>query len=552
MNPTPDNRNIAAQLPRVALEHPNDAAVIVQGKRGANGRHAYSQWTLAELNAESDRMAHGLTRAGITRGMRTVLMVKPSLEFFALTFALFKTGAIPVMVDPGMGIKNLKTCLDEAAPEAFVGIPKAHVARVLFGWAKRHLKIRITVGGPKLWGGHTLSALMTREATPYPMAPMHDDDLAAILFTSGSTGIPKGAVYTHGIFNAQVEILRKDYGIRPGEKDLATFPLFALFGPALGMAAIVPDMDASKPATANPANIVAAVQDHEATNLFASPALIEIVGRHGEAQGVKLPTLRRVISAGAPADLPSLRRFSTLLNPGVQIYPSYGATESLPVSFIGHDEQINDTAAATDNGAGVCVGRPVEDVSVAIVRITDSPIPAWSEDLLLPQGTIGEICVKGPMVTREYFNQPGATALAKIYGEDGAVYHRMGDVGYIDAQGRLWMCGRKSHRVVTATGTLFTIPCERIFNTHPAVRRTALVGIVKNAKVLPVLCVECVKGNTTPQSEIEAELRALAAQHAITSSIDTFLFHPSFPVDVRHNAKIFREKLTVWAQEKLP
>ena len=549
---TPLQGNIAAHLPRMAAEHPDHLAVSVQLPGGISGSHKYVTWTLKELNDQSDRIAHGLDRIGVGRGVRTVLMVKPSLEFFALTFALFKVGAVPVLVDPGMGIKNLKTCLAEAEPAAFIGIPKAHVARQLLGWGKPTVKTLVSVG-PKLFlGGYTLDGIRLKESRPFAPVEPGPDEMAAILFTSGSTGVPKGAVYTHENFNAQVDILREDYGITPGEKDLATFPLFALFGPALGMAAIIPDMDASKPAASNPKNIVDAIHDNECTNLFASPALIELVGHYGIANGVTFPTLKRVISAGAPASNPSLARFCKLLPEGVEIFPSYGATEALPVSFIGSTEQLGETVDATDNGAGVCVGRSVHGVEVSIIKISDDPIEHWSDKLHCAQGEIGEITVTGPVVTKAYYNRPDSTKLAKIkHPELGIIYHRMGDVGYFDAQGRLWMCGRKAHRVVTADVTLFTIPVERIFNTHPAVKRTALVGVQKSGITIPVLCVE--KATDTGGRDDETiinELKAIGGKHEMTRPIKTFLFHGLFPVDVRHNAKIFRELLADWAKEK--
>lgn len=545
---SPSFVNIASHLPAIAAQQPDAVAVVVQRPDGS-----YVQYTFRELNVESDRIARGLESIGISRGVRTVLMVTPSLEFYALTFALFKVGAVPVLVDPGMGIKNLKTCLAEAEPEAFVGIPKAHAARVILGWARATVRINVTVGMRLFWGGTTLAKLRDASGEPYDIAQTAEDEMAAILFTSGSTGVPKGVVYTHGIFTAQVDILRENYGIEPGEMDLATFPLFGLFGPALGMGAIVPDMDASKPAQADPAKIVKAIEDYKATNMFASPALIDVVGRYAEECAIKLPTLKRVISAGAPANAESLERFAKMLAPGVEIFPSYGATESLPVALIGTNELLAETAEATQQGAGVCVGRPVHCVEARVIHISDAPIEQWSDDLEVEEGDTGEIVVKGPVVTREYFNRPYSTALAKIQDPaNGGFYHRMGDLGYFDAKDRLWMCGRKSHRVSTAHGDLFTIPCERIFNAHPKVRRTALVGVTAANETVPVLCVE-LETNVpeTDQEAIRGRLLEMGAMNRMTQPIETILFHDGFPVDIRHNAKIFREKLAIWAKEEL-
>lgn len=540
--------NIASHLPLMAASHPDTLAVAVQGKRNRDGSFPYAELSALELDRESNRVARGLREAGIKRGIRTVLMVTPGIEFFVLTFALFKVGAIPIMVDPGMGVKKLKQCLDEAAPEGFIGISKAHAARVILGWAKESNRINVTVGRKWFWGGYGYDDVRSGVDGPI-MAEVESDEMAAILFTSGSTGIPKGVEYTHGMFQAQVDALRRDYGIEPGEKDLATFPLFALFGPALGMGSVVPDMDASKPITANPEHIIAAIHDYETTNLFASPALIEKVGQHCAAHEVTFPSLKRVISAGAPADPVSLARFGKLLDEGVSIWPSYGATESLPIARIAHQELIADTAAATETGAGICVGTPLEAMDVKIIGITDEPIPEWREESRNAVGEIGEICVRGPVVTRSYYKRPDATELAKIPLSDGSgFYHRMGDVGYMDDKGRLWFCGRKTHRVVTKTDILFTIPCERIFNTHPKVHRTALVGVGQT----PVLCVEMLPEHGNPDiKNLADELKAIGKEYQQTSSIETFLAHPGFPMDVRHNAKIFREELAQWAASRL-
>src|SRR5439155_1048173 len=197
------------------------------------GRVAYVHYTFRQLDEASDRLAHALTAAGVRRGTRTVLMVTPGLEFFALTFALFKVGAVLVLIDPGMGIRNLGKCLAEAKPEAFVGIPKAHLARRVLRWSRATIRTTVTTGNRLFGGQYSLRQLVKlgEAKGPLPVADTRGDEKAAILFTSGSTGVAKGVVYTHGIFAAQVEYLKKVYAIEPGEVDLSTFPLFALFAP---------------------------------------------------------------------------------------------------------------------------------------------------------------------------------------------------------------------------------------------------------------------------------------------------------------------------------
>ena len=269
-----------------------------------------------------------------------------------------------------------------------------------------------------------------------------------------------------------------------------------------------------------------------------------------------MPTLKRITSAGAPVSATILEQLAALLDPPAQIHTPYGATEALPVASIGSDEILGETRRLTDSGKGVCVGRPVPGIEARIIQIRDDPIATWSDDLLVPIGEIGEIVVCGPIVTREYFNRPEATRLAKIADlPRNRFFHRMGDVGYLDDQGRLWFCGRKSHRVILADETLFTIPCEAIFNTHPAVARTALVGVNRRGQMTPVICVEASSPpgdcRLPERKRLKGELLERGAAFAHTRKIQTILFHRSFPVDIRHNAKIFREKLAVWASRRL-
>jgi len=241
-----------------------------------------------------------------------------------------------------------------------------------------------------------------------------------------------------------------------------------------------------------------------------------------------------------------------MLAPGVCVHTPYGATEALPVSSIDSDRILDETAKATAAGKGVCVGRPVGQVDVAIIPISDGPVERWTDTLCLPPGSIGEIVVSGPVVTKSYCNRPDATRLAKIPDPRGGFWHRMGDIGYLDKEGRLWMCGRKTQRVRTAAGELYTVPCEGIFNAHPAVFRSALVGVgTDRKKQEPVLCVELKKDAPADREGIRDELLCLGARHPSTRALRTVLFHPNFPVDIRHNAKIAREQLAKWAARRM-
>ncbi|MBC7473178.1 MAG: AMP-binding protein [Candidatus Sericytochromatia bacterium] len=543
--------NIVSALDTIIESHPNKHAILFPESRDKNDQVNYTSYTFKELIEQSNIIAGGLEKFGIKKGCRTVLMVKPTLEFFALTFALFKAGIVPILIDPGMGIKNLKTCIAEAEPEAFIGIPKAHIARVLLGWGKNTIKKNVTVGKKFLWDGVTLEDIKSQGSKNYNNALTLERDMAAILFTSGSTGIPKGVIYNHGNFASQIESLKKIYDMQPGEIDLPTFPLFALFDPALGMTTVIPEMDFTKPAQADPKKLIYAIERFGITNMFGSPALINTLSRYGVKNNIQLPTLKRVISAGAPVPANTMERFKKMLSKDAQIFTPYGATECLPICSIGSNEILSETRYLTEKGLGVCVGSKVDSVELEIIAITDEPIKEWSELLKIPVGQIGELVVKGKAVTESYYNRPKSNELAKI-NDSGKIRHRMGDLGYFDAQGRVWFCGRKAHRIITEKDTLYTIPCESIFNTHPSVYRSALVGVKINNKIEPIICIELEpEMKNTNKDTLKKELLEISAKFEHTKNIKTVLFHDSFPVDIRHNAKIFREKLAVWAEKKL-
>jgi acyl-CoA synthetase (AMP-forming)/AMP-acid ligase II len=559
----PDRTNIAARLTEMARQNPSAPAVLIPARRDRPGHARHAHLSYSRLDEISDEIAVGLRAIGVEPGARALMMVPPGPDLFALVFAVFKAGIVPVLIDPGIGVRNLGQCCREAAPEVFIGIPRAILAGRLLGWGRETLRRRIVVarGMPLLSGAISLDFVrlegrkhVERGHRQDPQTdPVPPDEPAAILFTSGSTGPPKGAIYTHRILNAQVDIIRDLFDIEPGEVDLCTFPLFALFAPALGMSSIVPEMDPTRPARANPARIVEPIDDFNATNFFGSPALLRQLVRGDAASQFKLPTLRRVVSAGAPVPAKIIERMAARLEPPAQVHTVYGATEALPVASIGSDEIVGETRHATDLGRGVCVGRPVPGIEVRIIRISDDPISEWSDEVVVPDGTIGEIAVSGRVVTRAYFNRPEATTLAKIADPARSLlYHRMGDVGYLDDRGRIWFCGRKSHRVVLPDETLYTIPCEAIFNTHPEVYRSALVGVRRPGGTQPVICIEPAgRLSRGEQERIRGELLERGAEFPHTRRIRTILFHPSFPVDIRHNSKIFREKLAVWAGRRL-
>ena len=540
----------------MAAAHPTRAALKIPRGRTRAGDIDYLSLSFAELDAEVSAWKVRLAVAGIARGDRTLLLVRQGLPLIASAFALFRLGAVPVVIDPGMGLKNFLACVARSRPTALVGIPFAQILSRLFRPSFRTVRTRVTASGSLTARRSSGSAIVNRKSEIVNSSPA---ELAAVLFTSGSTGAPKGVCYEHGMFAAQVRLIRETYAIEPGEIDLPLLPIFALFNPALGMTTIVPEIDPRRPAEVDPAKIVRAIRQENVTNSFGSPTLWRKIGEHCVAEKITLPSLRRVLCAGAPVPA-ALWKSSSAFLPRGQLHSPYGATEALPVASVSSRE-IDPTTTR-----GACVGRPISGIDVRIIAVIDGPVAALADTRELPRGEIGEMIVRGPVVTQSYDALPAATAAAKIsdasvaprsaaqpsaldapLGGTAAVWHRMGDCGYLDADGRLWFVGRKVERVETQTGTLHTEPCEQVFRYHPRVTRCALVGLGERGRQRPALIVEAVVKDSAAARVFARELRVLALEHAHTTPVKLFYFHPKFPVDVRHNAKIHRLTLAQWA-----
>ncbi|MFP6671637.1 MAG: AMP-binding protein, partial [Pirellulaceae bacterium] len=300
-------------------------------------------------------------------------------------------------------------------------------------------------------------------------------------------------------------------------------------------------------------NIIDPVNQWGITQAFGSPALWTTVGQHCEQTGARMPTLKRVLSAGAPVPEHVLRRLSQAIHPEGDIYTPYGATEALPVASTSATEVLQETIARSREGAGTCVGRRFAQIQWKVIRIEDGPLTEMAEVEPLPAGEIGELMVRGPVVTKEYVTRIEANADHKV-NDQGETWHRMGDVGYLDEEDRFWFCGRKAHRVRTPNGVMFTIPCETIFNQHPRVYRSALVGIGPADQQRPIMIVElwpdkqC--GDDHDRQQLVQQLLTLAGSHHLTEPVQQVLIHPGLPVDIRHNSKIFREQLAVWAAKQ--
>ncbi len=545
--------NIADRLTELAQKRPHNKAITAPRKRDRKGNYIYESLTFSELEALSNKYAFGLKKMGFEKGDRTLIFVRPSLDFPAITFAIFKLGLIPIFIDPGMGKENLLRAIQLVKPVGIIAVPEVHILRLLYRKAFQTIKYFVTTGKMR-WGAmKSLHQLKTTslDSANQKIAEVNPEDTAAILFTSGGTGIPKGVVYTHEIFSAQTDILKEIYKLTENDVDIPGFPMFSLFTVAMGINSCIPDMNPSKPAKADPKKLVANIKDHKGTFVAGSPAIWERVADYCLQQKITLPTVKALVMFGAPISVELHEKFKGILVNGTT-YTPYGATESLPVSNVSGKYVLENTSQHTNQGKGTCLGKPVSTIKVKIIKITDDPIVDIKSAIELSTGEMGEIIVSGSVVTKEYYKMPEKTNEAKIYDTDtNTFWHRMGDIGYLDDQGRLWFGGRMIHRVETNEGFLSSVQCEAIFNPHKQVKRTALIGLEKDGKRIPAIVVERhdKKLPTGHEKTMMAhELKEMGIKYAHTRSVNEFFFHRSFPVDVRHNIKIDRTQLQNEAQ----
>jgi acyl-CoA synthetase (AMP-forming)/AMP-acid ligase II len=525
--------NIADSFTQISRIH--QQKVAVKYPRRAGNKYNYDTITFGELESLANKYANGLSKIGFSRGSKTILFVRPSLQFPALVFALFKLGVVPVFIDPGMGRKNLLAAIEEIAPQGLIAEPEVHFLSLIFRKAFKSVKFKVTTKGLKVGNCFPLAAL-ENSAAGFENAQLEPDEMAAILFTSGGTGRPKGVVYTHKIYTEQTRLLQKLFDLNENEIDLPCFPLFSLFTLCMGMTSCIPDMDPSKPAKADPRKLLQNITDNKVTFMAGSPAIWEKLGDYCEKNKITLPTVKYLVMFGAPVRSELHKKFGGIL-PNGTTYTPYGATECLPVSKISGKIILDQTATLTSQGKGTCVGAPVPGVEVSIIEINDDIIENIKNSRLLGPYQIGEIIVKGDIVTANYYQSPLETAQTKI--ADGkSFWHRIGDLGYIDDQGRIWFCGRKTHRVETPLGLLCSVNCEAIFNAHLGVGRSALIGLGEKGNQSVAIVIERNElGKKYGRKVLEKELLDMAKNNSLTAQIKSVHFCDHFPVDVRHNIK---------------
>lgn len=527
--------NITTRINENACKFEQRKAVVFPTPDKGNTTFTYQHLSYGEFSVRSKSLANALSARGVKKGERVLLFVKPCLELPVLVFALFRIGAIPVVIDPGIGRQRLLEAIKHAAPTTLISEPIFHFIRHMFLRSLRSVNLAISA--------KELVSMANFRSTDEisDIAELSPDDPALIVFTSGATGSPKGVVYTHSMLYSQLNLI-EELVASSLNVDLSCFPLFALFSLGMGKTSIIPHMDVSKPAQADGAHLVRHIRDFGVEMATGSPAIWIRLAHYCKANSVTLPTLRSIVMFGAPVPV-WLHELLRAVMPNADTFTPYGATEALPVSWISGSRIIAEFKEAINAGQGVCVGKVVRGTKVKIIdNYDDEHLENLSSIKEASTHTVGEIAVCGSQITRSYFCNPKADAAAKI-ADDGQIWHRMGDLGYMDSNNNLWFCGRKDHWVELNNKRRFPAMVEAIFNQHSEVNRSALIPLADKAAVVVERKDHAKRLGTAQHRRFINELRWIGSRYEVTRDIKHFFIHPHFPVDCRHNIKIDRKAL---------
>jgi len=513
----------------------DDAVAVVEMAGDEEARSV----TFAELDADVRLVAAGLSASGILKGDRVALLVPPGIDLTVCLYACWRIGAIVVIADAGLGAGGMSKALKSAAPTYLIGVTRAMAASRSLRWPGKRISVdemaparRRALG---VWA--TLDDIRGRGEGHALPEPPSDSDVAAVVFTSGATGPAKGVTYRHHQAQAQRDALMNVYAIGPDDRLVAAFAPFALYGAAMGIPSVVPDMEVTAPGTLRAGALAGAVAAIDATLVFASPAALNNVVATATdltpSMRVALSAVRLLMSAGAPVPAAVLRGVAALV-PNAELHTPYGMTEVLPVADISLVE-----IEAAGPGNGVCVGFPIEGVEVAISPLDDDG--RATGPLTSDHSVAGEVCIRAPH-TKDDYDKLWVTQHAS---SQPAGWHRSGDIGHFDTAGRLWIEGRMIHIITTAEGVVTPVGVEHAVEAVHGVARAAAVGVGPSGAQVLVVVIALESRPRRPK--LADETLADQVRAAVAVDVAAVLTVSDLPVDKRHNSKIDRTAIAVWA-----
>jgi len=509
--------NIAEILLRRAAELGDRAAIVdVRGNRDRS-------YSFRELDLATASAAAQLKRANLKPGDGVLLLHPVAAELYLVLVALFRLGCVAIFLDPSAGRAHVERCCAIFPPKAFFGSPRAQLLRWTIP-ALRHV--------PKAFCSAWFPGSQQLDFATMPTSPLREitsltaEAPALLTFTSGSTGQPKAALRTHGFLLAQHRALAASLSLQPGSCDLTTLPIFVLANLASGVTSVLPNADLRSPGKIAPRPVLAQIQRHKIQTTAVSPAFLSRLLDECERSANAMPSLSSVYMGGAPV-FPGLLRRTREFCPQAKIVAVYGSTEAEPMAEVSLEDISHNDFDDMQQGKGLLTGRPVSSISLRVIRedwgVPIPPLDARSfEQLMTPCGVPGEIVVAGAHVLPGYLNGEGDSETK--FEVDGVRWHRTGDLGYMDAPGRLWLLGRCSGKIQDERGTLYPFAVECAAMQTPAIRRVALAA-VDGRRVLAV--------ESSESLSPDALLRSLS-----WAQLDQVVYLDRVPVDKRHNAKV--------------
>ncbi len=512
---------IPEALQHQVMQRPNAIALI-------DIRHGETL-TFAQLAAASGHVATQLTQAGLHPGDAVLIFQPMSAKLYTALLALFQLGMMAMFVDPSAGLQHLERCCQIYPPKAFIATPKAHLLR-LISPQLRQIPHSFSLNTP-LPFSQTLLYDPTASISPrLALHSLQPSTPALLTFTSGSTGRPKAALRTHGFLLAQQAVLQSSLQLTAGEIDLTTLPIFVLANLAAGVTSLIPNVDLRFPGKVNATAVIRQIQQYQPTSTAASPAFLERLAAACEQKMLELASFRRIFSGGAPV-FPNLLKRLQAIAPQSQITAVYGSTEAEPIAHVTLAEMQSADFEAIQQGGGLLAGHPVPEIHLRVIaNQTGTVIPALSQAdfdaMAVSVRQIGEIVVSGAHVLPGYWQGQGDEETK--FRVAGIPWHRTGDAGYLDEQGRLWLMGRCGARLLDEQGELYPFAVEAAIAGRAGIHRTALV--TQHGKRL--LLVE-----GTPEATDPASLQHIQ-QQLEWAKLDECRAFKNIPVDKRHNAKI--------------
>ncbi len=521
--------NVANFISNFSHENPGKPAIVaLKDPMLGLGKKKREVCTFDELDKKINIYANSFINNGIEKSQKVLIFIPPSIELMCTVFSLFKIGAIPILIDPGMGVDHLVKHIEAVKADALIGISKSLYLKKLKSKFFKTVKTAINVDGKLL--GTSLDKIIKDQSNEFEAHDFDKDELAAILFTSGATGPAKGVEYTMGMFISQTRQLKSTLNLVHSDRDLSGFPLFALFSLCMGLTTyITQSIDAAKPAATNPKKLVNDLIENKITFANGSPSIWKTLIPYLKNKKRNIKTLKKLATFGAPVSHDLLRQLKEVL-PDCEIYTPYGATESLPITNISSTVILGESSQFTKKGKGVCVGYPLNGVKVKIDGAKNfHGHPA------------GELLVNSNMTSLNYYENPqeNAKAKTKINDED---FHRIGDMGYFDDWGRLWYLGRQSHTLYQDSNVLYPTSFEGVINAHTKVKTSALIQVEGQA-CMAIICNDDITMGPVAKESFFNELRVFSKKLVPIDQIKKFFLVESFPVDIRHNIKIDRPAL---------